>query len=46
MCNDGWEQGPLYSEYVPNDSGALETVLRQEEWKRMKRILFAGYSSP
>ncbi len=26
----------LYSEYVPNDSGALETVLRQEEWKRMK----------
>lgn len=25
----------LYSEYVPNDSGALETVLRQEEWKRM-----------
>lgn len=26
----------LYSEYVPNDSGALENVLRQEEWKRMK----------
>ena len=26
----------LYSEYVPNDSGALEAVLRQEEWKRMK----------
>lgn len=26
----------LYSEYVPNDSGTLETVLRQEEWKRMK----------
>jgi hypothetical protein len=26
----------LYSEYVPNDSVALETVLRQEEWKRMK----------
>lgn len=25
----------LYSEFVPNDSGALETVLRQEEWKRM-----------
>ncbi len=25
----------LYSEYVPNDSGTLETVLWQEEWKRM-----------
>lgn len=26
----------LYSEYVPNDSAALESVLRQEEQKRMK----------
>jgi len=26
----------MNSEYVPNDGGALETVLWQEEWKRMK----------
>ena len=26
----------LYSEYVPSDSAALETVLRQEERKREK----------